>query len=263
MKRTLHAVFGLVLACSVGCAEASTWSSEITDMWWNPDESGWGVNVILQKDVGFITFFVYDAAQNPVWYTSDVHFQEQNESGALIWKGNLYATKGPWFGGPFPPASVTPRQVGTVSFSVSSIDQAVLSYTVDGVTVLKALHRQTWANENYSGAYAGGYSIRVFACNPPSLNKLDEQFGAMSLNQTGTRVTLVLNSADSCTFTGDYSQTGKLGRVQGTYSCAGGVNGTFEAFEMSPTVNGFTARVRGENQFCQWLGYLGGIRRSP
>jgi hypothetical protein len=37
-------------------------------MWWNPDESGWGVNVILQKDVGYIAFFVYDSARNPVWY---------------------------------------------------------------------------------------------------------------------------------------------------------------------------------------------------
>lgn len=204
MKRTIDAAFAAVLALFAACAGASSYSSEITDMWWNPDESGWGVNVILQKDVGFITFFVYDSAQNPVWYTSDVHFDQQNGLGTLVWKGSLYATKGPWFGG------------------------------------------------------------RVFACNPASLNKLDEQFGAIAVNQAGSRMTLVFaNSADTCNFAGDYSQTGKLGQVAGTYSCAGGVQGTFVAYEMTPTISGFTARVRGQNQYCQWQGFLGGIRRSP
>ena len=154
--------------------------------------------------------------------------------------------------------------MGSVSFSVSSIDQALLSYTVDDATVLKALHRQTWANEDYSGSYGGGYSIRAFACNPASLNKIDEQSGAMTVNHTDSRVTLVLaNSIDTCNFAGDYVQTGKLGQVTGTYSCAGGVQGTFIAHEMTPTISGFTARVRGQNQYCQWQGFLGGIRRSP
>jgi len=37
----------LCLAFSTA-AGASTYSSEITDMWWNSAESGWGVNVIFQ-----------------------------------------------------------------------------------------------------------------------------------------------------------------------------------------------------------------------
>jgi len=32
--------------------------------------------------------------------------------------------------------------------------------------------------------------------------------------------------------------------------------------EMTPTVSGFTGRIVGQNQFCQFSGYLGGIRRS-
>jgi len=264
MKRTFVVAFAALLALLAGSAGASSRISEITDMWWDPEESGWGVNVILQKDVGFITFFVYDFNRKPIWYTSDIHFQEQNGQGTLVWKGTLYTTEGPWFGGAFPPASVSSRAVGTVSFSVSSVDQALLSYTVDDATVLKALHRQTWANEDYSGSYGGGYSIRAFACNPASLNKLDEQFGAMTVNHTDSRMTLGLaTSADTCNFAGDYVQTGKLGQVTGTYSCAGGVQGTFIAYEMTPTISGFTARVRGQNQYCQWQGFLGGIRRSP
>jgi hypothetical protein len=56
-------------------------------MWWNPDESGWGVNVILQKDMGYIAFFVYDSAQNPVWCTSDVHLDQQNGDETSIADG--------------------------------------------------------------------------------------------------------------------------------------------------------------------------------
>jgi hypothetical protein len=60
-------------------------------MWWNPDESGWGVNVILQKDMGYIAFFVYDSAQDPVWYTSDVHLDQRtgDKTGIADGKASL------------------------------------------------------------------------------------------------------------------------------------------------------------------------------
>jgi hypothetical protein len=76
-------------------------------MWWNPAESGWGVNIILQNSVVFATFFVYDTNHNPVWYTAPLYYQ-----GNFVWSGNLYATAGPWFGGPFPPGVATIRQGG-------------------------------------------------------------------------------------------------------------------------------------------------------
>jgi hypothetical protein len=45
------------------------------------------VNVILQKDVGYIAFFVYDSARNPVWYTSDVHLDQRNGDETSIADG--------------------------------------------------------------------------------------------------------------------------------------------------------------------------------
>jgi hypothetical protein len=70
-------------------------------------------------------------------------------------------------------------------------------------------------------------------------------------------------SGTSCSFSGGYSQAGKLGQVQGTYSCTDGTHGTFVAFEMMPTISGFTARVQGQNQYCsQWSGYFGGLARA-
>ena len=101
MSMVRRLILLVVFALSCGTAGASTVSTEITDMWWNPAESGWGVNVILQGDTAFLTFFVYDTGRIPIWYTSDAHLQ--SAASPLTWTGKLYETRGPWFGGPFAP----------------------------------------------------------------------------------------------------------------------------------------------------------------
>ena len=251
----LFAILFLFVLCN---ASASTNTSEITDMWWNPAESGWGVNIILQNGVAFATFFAYDTNHNPVWYTAPLYYQ-----GNFVWSGALYATNGPWFGGSFPTGSATIRQAGTATFSVLALNQATLAYSVDGVPVTKTVQRQTWTNENYTGIYAGGYSIRLTGCAPSSLNGIQEVAGLLSVSQTDTSVSIAATAVGSnCTFSGTYTQTGKLGEVQGSYSCTQGTHGTFDVVEMTPTISGFTARVSGQNQYCQWSGYMGGIRRA-
>jgi hypothetical protein len=256
--RTPYKVFAILFLFVLCNARASTNTSEITDMWWNPAESGWGINIILQNSVAFATFFVYDANHNPLWYTAELHYQ-----GNFVWSGPLYATNGPWFGGPFPSGATTIRQVGTATFSVFALNQATLTYSVGDIAVTKTLQRQTWTNENYTGTYAGGYSIRLTGCAPSSLNGIQEVAGLLSVNQTGTSVSMAATTnGSSCSFSGTYTQTGKLGDVQGNYSCTDGTRGTFDAFEMTPTISGFTARIAGQNQYCNWSGYLGGISRA-
>jgi hypothetical protein len=263
MKRTMRAWLALVLLTWLVPVRASTTSSEITDMWWNPAESGWGVNVVLQNDVAFLTFFVYDSTQAPIWYTSDVHYQGADGSGALVWSGNLYATRGPWFGGAFAPENVSVRPAGTVSFALSSLNQAQLTYSVDGVQVTKSLQRQTWANEDFTGSYAGTYSVRYANCSPSYLNGVQEVAGVITVDQVGANMSLgISNAVGSCSFTGIYSQTGKLGQASGTYTCSTAEGGSFALSEMTPTINGFNARVVGQNQYCQWSGFIGGVVRA-
>src|SRR5450631_1590138 len=122
--RKIFAIIALAFATS---APASTLTSEITDMWWVPSESGWGVNIVLQNGTAFASFFIYDANRNPVWYTATLNYQ-----GNFVWFGDLNATTGPWFGGPFP-STTTVRQAGTMTFSLALLNQANLTYTVDGV----------------------------------------------------------------------------------------------------------------------------------
>jgi hypothetical protein len=149
-----------------------------------------------------------------------------------------------------------------------SLNQGNLTYSIDGVTVTKTVQRQTWSNENYSRAYAGGYSILLTGCNPPSLNGNVEATGLLFVNQADTNITITSlsdgsgSSVDACTFQGTYSQTGKLGAVAGSYSCNDGTQGTFQLSEMTATISGFTSRATGQNQYCRWTGYVGGITRA-
>jgi hypothetical protein len=178
---------GIVLAASLVAgaptASASTNASEITDMWWNPAESGWGLNIILQNNVAFVTFFIYDNTRKPVWYTAQL-----TDQGNFVFSGSLYATTGPWFGGPFNASTVTIRPAGTATFTLQTLNQAAFTYSVDGVTVSKTLQRQTWTNEDYSGSYAGGYSIRASGCNPSSFNGVTDAGGYLTVSQSGTRL---------------------------------------------------------------------------
>ena len=254
--RSLVAILCLVFALT---GRASTAVSEITDDWYTVGEDGWGLNIILQNYVGFATFYIYDTNRNPVWYTAVL------ESGAnFIFSGSLYANRGPWFGGAYNQSTVVERQAGTATFVLHDLNNATLTYTVDGVVVVKQLQRLTFRLEDYSGDYAGGYSIRTTACAPSSLNGIQEIAGSVSVSHTGSAMRIVLNAGatGSCTFNGTYSQYGKLGQLDGTYSCTDSTFGTFTMFEMTPTISGFTGRAQGQNQFCQWSGYFGGIARA-
>ena len=166
--------------------------------------------------------------------------------------------------GPFNPASVSVRTAGSARFESINLGTAVFSYTVDGVAVSKTIERQTWTNEDYSGNYAGGYSIRASGCRPSLYNGITEAAGVLNVTQNGAAVTMAsASNLGTCTFSGNYSQIGKLGSVAGNYSCSSGERGAFLMFEMTPTISGFTARVQGSNQFCaQWSGFVGGISRA-
>ncbi len=139
MNRLLRPlVLALVLLMGSASAFASAQTTEITDMWWIADESGWGINVILQNDVAYLTFFVYDSSKNQIWYSAPAKYQGAiGIGGAQVWSGNLYETHGPWFGGAFNPGVVVVRQAGTATFSLESINHSTLTYTVDGVAVSK------------------------------------------------------------------------------------------------------------------------------
>ena len=160
---------------------------------------------------------------------------------------------------------MTERTAGTATFTLHDLNHATLVYTVDGVVVTKELERLTFRFEDFTGNYAGGYSVRNSSCTPSTLNGIEEIGGYLTVTQSGSSMAInaTASTGASCTFNATYTQTGKIGQVSGTYFCGSGYAGTFLLFEMTPTISGFTARAQGQNQYCQWSGYMGGITRAP
>lgn len=110
---------------------------DYTDLWWNPNESGWGLAITQQASVMFVVWYVYDSAGKPTWYVAS----NCAVSGSHC-SGKLYRTTGPAFGPTFDWRQVRSFEVGTVTLTFSDPNNGTLSYTVDGVFGTKAITRQ-------------------------------------------------------------------------------------------------------------------------
>jgi lysyl endopeptidase len=113
-----------------------------TDLWWNPAESGWGVNVNHQGNTLFATLFTYDASGKDLWLSmSDGTLQPD---GSYV--GELIRTTGPRFNAaPWNPAQVSRTSVGTMRFAFTTANTGILTYTVNGIPVTKNIERISFA----------------------------------------------------------------------------------------------------------------------
>jgi len=110
---------------------------DYTDLWWNPNESGWGVSITQQYGVMFLAWYVYSASGNPVWYVApDCVVVGSGCTGAV------YSTIGPPLGPTFNPGAVMASSVGTITASFSDANNGTISYTVNGVSGTKQITRQ-------------------------------------------------------------------------------------------------------------------------
>ena len=260
-RRLLAAVAAIALALAAGPVRATAYSTDYSDLWWNPAESGWGIQFVQQANVIFATMFVYDAQGNPTWYTATL-----DPAGGPLWRGDLYVTRGSWFGGSFDAGNTGYRRVGRMNASFATPTSAALAYDVDGVNVAKAIQRQTLRKENFSGTYAGFMRMAASGCTGVPANETLYAGFAAEVSQAPGGLTAELAIIEEsmmlyCTYRGDYSQSGRFGRSQGTFQCPGGDAGTFTFSEM--TVQQWTVSanfVRRGADGCTLSGTLSGVR---
>ena len=100
----------------------------MTSLWWNPNESGWGLNLNQQGSLMFATLFTYDASRAPLWL---VMSGGALQADGVTFTGDLYRTTGPAFNAnPFTPigaANVTRRPARPDSHSVTSSVSGIAS----------------------------------------------------------------------------------------------------------------------------------------
>ena len=117
-------------------ANGSTPGVNYTDIWWNSNESGWGMAITQQASTVFLAWYVYDSAAKPTWLVATCTVSGTSCSGDLL------KTTGPNFGPTFDSTAVHATTVGTVSVNFTDGNNATLSYTVNGVSSSKTVTRQ-------------------------------------------------------------------------------------------------------------------------
>ncbi len=117
-----------------------SWATNFQDLWWNPAESGWGVNVAHQEDTLFATLFTYNAQGQPMWLVMP---DGARTPGSRTYGGPIYRTTGPAFNAaPWTPINAT--AAGTMTFNFTDGNAGTLTYSVDGVQVTKQIQRQVF-----------------------------------------------------------------------------------------------------------------------
>jgi hypothetical protein len=262
-------VFALAMA-TCGPALANTFSNDVTDLWWNPDESGWGVNLIQQSNVVFATFFVYDSNGRAHWYVaSDMRASSVPTDRPYEFAGALYETAGPAFSAAsFNSAAVTRRQVGTVNFEFIPPGTGRFDYTVDGISVTKQVTRQTWSANNLTGQYAASQVIQkspfaASGCNPPTGLQTFDQAAVV---HSGTSFVMTTSRSsppiERCQYSGTYTQAGHMAGVDGAFTCDSGASGPFTLRELEIGVHGFAANYDAHDRGCQVYGNFAAVRTN-
>ena len=139
-KAITREVFSTQPVCTFTSASRNA-ATNYQDLWWNPNEPGWGINVTHQGNVIFATLFTYDATGKGVWYV----LARAERTGTGAYSGTLYRTRGPIFNAN-PWSAATTTEVGTMSFVFTNGGTGTLTYTIDGVQVTKAIQRENFAS---------------------------------------------------------------------------------------------------------------------
>ncbi len=108
----------------------------LTGLWWNPDESGWGVHLTQRRNILFAVWFTYDAAGAPKWYFASSCAMSRPLPcptcvANAICNGKLYETLGPrFFLGPFNPGAVQTTEAGLLEILFQDQDNAAMTYVI-------------------------------------------------------------------------------------------------------------------------------------
>ena len=132
--------FGTLPKCSFASVTSPAASSNYTDLWWNPAEAGWGINLAHQGDIIFAAWFTYNLDGSPLWLVATTV-----KSGPGTYTGKLYRAVGP------AGAQMTATEAGNATLTFADGNTATFAYSVQlagmpaAATGTKAITRQIFA----------------------------------------------------------------------------------------------------------------------
>jgi len=242
MKKLLQSV-AFATAILSTAAQATPFATDTSDVWYNPNESGWGLTVAQQNDTLFAVLYLYGPGNQATWYVApDMPFAGVGASGAS-YSGTLYQTTGSPYTQTFNSSSTTTRAVGTATFTLTNLTTGTIAYSIDNVAVVKSVTRLTWLANTMTGNFLGGRVGTYSGCPAGGDSGYREESGSWAIQHDSNGVQMAFNGSTNCTYTGAYAQGGHFGLVSGNFACSSGISGTFQAFEVNSQVTSLSARL--------------------
>jgi hypothetical protein len=126
-----------------GSATTLPSASNYQGLWFNPAESGWGINFAHQGDLIFASWFTYDLTGKGTWLVMTA-----SKTAPNTYTGTLFQGTGPAFDAvPFPPlgspgGATVSGLTGTGTITFSDANNATFAYTLAGISQAKTITRQ-------------------------------------------------------------------------------------------------------------------------
>ncbi len=138
MTRTALASLLLVAALPAAAQQAVP-AANFTDMWFNPNESGWGINFTQHAatNKAFVVWYTYDPREAEVSTAETTDFKplwvvlpDSNWITPTTMTGTVYVTNGTPFAQPWNTANNGVQSVGTFTFSFSDANNGTFTYNI-------------------------------------------------------------------------------------------------------------------------------------
>jgi hypothetical protein len=112
---------------------------DYTDLWWNPNESGWGLNLIQHASRNiFGVWYTYRQDGKAVWYV----IPGGTWTSDTVFTATVYITSGPAQTGAFDTNRVIATPVGSVVITFTNANNGTFAYTINGISGSKSITRQ-------------------------------------------------------------------------------------------------------------------------
>ena len=219
-----------LLICLLLLSGLSHAANNYQDWWWNPAQSGMGLNIGQQNDTIFVAWFNYGDDTKASFLTM---------GGVLngnTLTGTLYRGTGPVPGPNYNPALVKQTTVGTATITFNSNNDATLTYSYDNKGGAMQLQRFSFASPNFNQTWTAIETITQFGCANPSMNgSLINNSILKGQQVTGSKVIVTrtnLDGTNMCVSTLNSQPVGSRWTGKGTMACEDGTTGNISADDL-------------------------------
>jgi hypothetical protein len=253
----IKTLLSLVLCLASGLSHAT---HNYQDWWWNPAQSGMGLNVGQQNDTIFVAWFNYGDDNKASFLTM---------GGVLngnTLTGTLFRGTGPVPGPNYNPALVKQTAVGTATLTFNSNTDATLTYSYDNKSGSMALQRFSFASPNFNQTWTVVDTYTISSCANASLNETVNKIRNVNAQQgVGANFTLTttdLNAGNMCVAAFASQPAGSRLTATGTVACesSGVANVVIDDFMIQSDYLNFSYTVTGmsSDRSCIQKGTMSG-----